>query len=167
MTHLPAFTLDELAKKTNTSLVGDPAKRISGVSDLEGASENEVSFLANSRYMSQMLATNAGCVVIGKEVELQENRNFLISENPSHTFQQLIELFYVDVAPRSGFSGIHPSAVVHPEAIIEEGVTLAPHAVVDAKAHIGRGAFIGSNAYIGPQVTVGEYSTIYPNVVIR
>src|SRR5208282_4500414 len=161
------ITLKELAEITKTELVGDPQAPISGIADLESASASDISFLANSRYAAEMRQSNAGCIVLSKSAERPAGKNFLLSDDPSKTFQELIELFYQDRAPFSGFTGIHPSAVVHPTATLCEDVTLGPHAVVDAKACIGKGTFIGSNAYIGPSVEIGKECHIHPNVVIR
>lgn len=164
---MPAYSLAFLATKTQSELIGDADVTITGVSDLESATSSDVSFLANPRYMSQMVASSAGCIIIGKDAERPDGKNYLLSDNPSYAFQMLIELYHQDIAPRSGFTGVHPTAVVHPEAVIEDAVTICPHAVIDAKAHIHTGAFIGSNSYIGPHVIVGEHSVIHPNVVIR
>lgn len=161
------YTLQQLASKTNTTVIGDASFMISGVADLESAAPGDISFLANPRYRAQMQKSSAGCIVIGKEEVRIEGRNYILSENPTQTFQELITLFCTEVAPRSGFSGIHETAVIHPEAIIEEGVTILPHAVIDAKAHIKRGTFIGSHVYIGPKTVLGTECVIHANVVIR
>jgi UDP-3-O-[3-hydroxymyristoyl] glucosamine N-acyltransferase len=161
------ISLKELAEKTKTELVGNPELEISGVADLESATVSDISFLANPRYAAQMLQSDAGCIVISKTADSISGKNFLLSDDPSKTFQELIELFYADRAPYSGFTGIHPTATVHPTSVIGENVTICPNAVVDTKAKIGKGSFIGSNVYVGPHVTIGEGCHIHPNVVIR
>jgi UDP-3-O-[3-hydroxymyristoyl] glucosamine N-acyltransferase len=167
MKQQPSYTLKELAEHTNTSVEGDPAIVISGVADLESATEDTISFLANPRYFVQMQNSKAGAIVLSKSVSRPSGKNYLLSENPSRAFQQIVELFAKDSYPLTGFSGIHPSAVIHQTAKIAENVTIAPQAVVDLDVVIGAGSFIGSFVYLGPGVTIGKDCVIHPHVTIR
>ncbi len=162
-----SYTLRELAEKTATVLEGAPDVRITGVADLESATADTASFLANPRYAQQMFRSAAGVIVVTKETERPSGKNYLLSEHPSRTFQQLIELFSVQLPPLCGFQGVHQSAVIHPTAFLGEEVTVAPQAVIDAQASIGAGSFIGSGSYIGPGVVIGKACIIHPHVVIR
>lgn len=167
MTKQLSYTLHELAEKTNTLLEGDGHIQIAGVADLESATASDISFLANPRYNQQMKVSQAGVIVVSKNTERDPKKNFLISDNPSVTFQQIIELFAVDLPPLSGFTEVHESAVIHKTARIGEKVTVAPRAVIDANASIGDGSFIGSGVFVGPAVSIGKECVIHPNVVIR
>ncbi|MBS0654325.1 MAG: UDP-3-O-(3-hydroxymyristoyl)glucosamine N-acyltransferase [Verrucomicrobia bacterium] len=164
---LVSYTLRELAEKTKTELSGSGDVRIFGVADLESASAEHASFLANPRYLQQMQDSKAGVVVVSRDTERSQEKNYLISENPSYTFQELIELFATQLPPLSGFKGVHERAVIHPTACVHATATIGPNAVIDAGASVGEGSFIGSNCYIGPEVSIGAHCTIHPNVVIR
>lgn len=162
-----SYSLQELAEKTGCGLSGEGSKRITGVSDLESATASDVSFLANPRYKMQMMHSQAGCVVVSKQESDTGDRNLLLSDNPTETFQQLITLFCSDAAPRTGFSGVHVTAVIHPTAEISEDVTILPYAVIDADVRVGRGSFIASHVYIGPKSCLGTNCTVYAGAVIR
>jgi UDP-3-O-[3-hydroxymyristoyl] glucosamine N-acyltransferase len=162
-----SYTLCELAEKTSTVLESHLEVLITGVADLESATPAEASFLANPRYLQQMHDSKAGVIVVSKETERRLEKNYLISENPSATFQQLIELFATQCPPITAFNGVHERAVVHPTAVLHASVSVGPNAVIDAGAVIGEGSFIGSNCYICPAVTIGKQCVIHPNVVIR
>jgi UDP-3-O-[3-hydroxymyristoyl] glucosamine N-acyltransferase len=161
------YTLAELAKLTSTQLIGDPQHRISHVADLENAQSQDASFLMNHRYTAAMKDSKAGVVFIDPNVEPIPDRNFLISDNPSKSFQQVIELFHAAKDQDTGFNGIHPSAIVHPQALIGRDVSIAPYAVIAKGAKIGDRTTIGSGVYIGPHVCIGSNCTIHPHVVIR
>ena len=162
------FNLAQLAELTKTNLVGDPSHVIHHVADLETASPEDASFLANPNYDKAMRASKAGVVFVAQGTELVPGRNFLIAENPSRDFQDLVELIFGEsVKIQSGFSGIHPTSVIHPTATIGKGATIGPHAVVDKDAVIGNNTTVSSGAYIGYAVRVGNDTFIHPNVTIR
>ncbi|MDB6081570.1 MAG: UDP-3-O-acylglucosamine N-acyltransferase, partial [Chlamydiia bacterium] len=165
-----SYTLQELADKMQVSLKGDPKNRISGVADLESATENDASFLANARYEKTMASSKAGVIVVSLQQPLgseSEQKNFLLTDDPSSAFQELIELFAQDKAKSSYFSGIHPTAVIHESVQLGKDVTVGPYAVIEKGAQIGDGTTISSHVYIGPDVFIGKGCIIHPQVTIR
>lgn len=160
-------TLKELAQLTHSELIGDPSYRIENVADLEEATAFDASFFSNPRYQRAFEQSQAGVIFVTKQAKLKENRQYLLCENPSTAFQQLIDLFYPSRSSPSGFTGIHPTAVIHPTAHLEENVTVGPYAVIDEHVRIKKNTFIGSGTYVGPYTTIGESCLIHPHVVIR
>lgn len=163
----PRFTLAYLAKKTGARAHGDETCEIDNVAGLDTATSTDVSFLANSKYLEMMLASNAGVICVSDSLDLPEGKNFLISSNPSRTFQQIAELMMAVNRPKSAFTGIHPKASVHESTQVGENVTIAPGAVIDQKCVIGKNSVISSNVSIGPGVTIGEGCFINSGAVIR
>jgi UDP-3-O-[3-hydroxymyristoyl] glucosamine N-acyltransferase len=159
--------LDELAILTNCQLVGDPNHVISGVADLETAKSQDASFFSNPRYEQAMKDSNAGVIFVDPQTPLIKEKNYLISDQPSSAFQQLVDAFHPARQFPSGFKGIHPSAVIHETAQLEEGVSVGPHAVIDEGVKIGAGTFIGAGSYVGPDTSIGHSCMIHPQVVIR
>lgn len=163
-----AFTLAELATLTNSSLVGDADYKISNVADLETATCNDASFLANPIYEKAMLTSLAGVVFIAPSVHLIPSRNFLVSQDPSRAFQMVVEAFFgVEAQIHSGFQGIHPSAVIHETASIGQNVTIGPLAVIDKDVIIGDHTTIGAGCYLGYKVSIGSHTFLHPHVTIR
>jgi len=161
------LTLQELAEQTGSRLNGNAQYPIQNVADLETATEEDVSFLANQRYEQAMNKSKAGAIFVSPTTILPPNKNFLIHENPSAAFQKAIELFHGKMEPLSGFSDIHPTAVIHNSCSIGSGVTIGPYAVIDKEAVIGDGTFIGSGCYIGPRTTIGKDCILHPHVTVR
>ena len=161
-----SFTLQQLAELTGSKLIGNGQLQITHVSDLESASPEEASFLANARYYQAMAKSKAGVVFVQEQVTLVPNKNFLVHLDPSRAFQQVIELFY---PPRkiSGFSGIHSTAVIHSEAILGQDVSVGPHAVIESGARIGDRTFIGAGTYVGLAAQIGADCIIHPHVTLR
>lgn len=162
-----SFTLVELAALTNSKLIGNPEHVISGVADLETATSHDASFFSNPRYQQAMNHSNAGVIFVDSSAILIENKNYLLSDQPSQSFQQLVDVLFPPRQSPSGFTGIHPTAVIHQTAQISEGVTIGPHATIDEGAKIGASTFIGAGVYVGPDTTIGSFCLIYPRAIIR
>lgn len=165
--HKKYYTLAEIAELTQSKLIGDPDYLISNVSDLQTADAEDASFLANPNYEQAMKRSKAGVIFISEALEENADRNFLINSDPSRAFQKLLEMFHENIIKLSGFSGIHPSAVIHEKSTIGNNVSIGPLAIVDQNAKIGDNTTIGAGCYIGPGVIIGEQSVIHPNVTIR
>jgi UDP-3-O-[3-hydroxymyristoyl] glucosamine N-acyltransferase len=168
VTEVKTYTLFELSQITSGTLKGDPNAIVSGIADLKQASATDVSFLSNHKYQHLLDTTKAGLICLKDDVVPPPQLNTLVCEDPSLTFQKIAELFLEDsLAPRTAFSGIHETAVIHPTAEIAENVEIGPYAVIDAKVKIGSSTKIGSHVYIGPQVEIAEDCLIYSSVSIR
>ena len=164
---MQSFTLEDLAVHTGATLDGDRTLRIAGVSDLEHATPSDMSFFWNPRYHQQMVASRAGAILVSPLVERPAGKNYLVHDDPNGAFQAILTLFQCSNSCRSGFVGIHPTAVVHGTAKIGIDVTIGPYAVIDEGVIIGDRTSIGPLVSVGPKSTIGEDCTIYPHVTIR
>lgn len=160
------FTLGKLAEITGCELIGDRNATVTGVDELETAAITDVSFLANPKYKELLKKTQAGAICIDRKTPQIEGKNYLLSDHPSLTFQQIISLLAHD-ASKSGFEGIHKTAVVHPSSKIGKNVTIGPCAVIDRDTVIGDNTAIHAQVSIGPEVTIGSGCVVYPHVTIR
>jgi UDP-3-O-[3-hydroxymyristoyl] glucosamine N-acyltransferase len=159
------FTLAELAAHTAAQLIGDPNARIAGVNTLDEASQDDASFLANPRYAHAMQQSAAGVICVAPEIVLPEGRNYLVSDHPSKAFQKIAELLLP--IGKSGFAGIHPTAVIHETANIHKSVQVGPYAIIDRDAKIDEGTVIGAHVSIGYEVQIGSYCYFHPSSVVR
>lgn len=161
------LTLQEVAELTKCQLIGDPAAVIYGVADLESATDEDATFLANLRYQHLLKDTQAQVIFIEPQALRLEGKSYLLSTHPSQAFQQVLDFFHPVRSAPSGFTGIHPTAVIHETAKIGKRVTIGPHAVIDEHVLIEDETFIGAGCYIGPYTTIGKQCLIHPRVVVR
>ncbi len=161
------YTLAELSALTSATLVGNPHHEVCGLEALESAGPEDVSFLANPRYRQAMRDSKAGVVCIDRETPTEEGKNYLISNDPSQTFQVIAQHLLKEVHHTSGFPGIHPTAVIHPTAKIGNNVQIGPHVVIDQGCSIGDHTQIFPFVSIGPGVTIGESCILYAHATIR
>ncbi len=160
------FSLADLAKLTGAKLQGDPEQIITAVADLQSATAEDASFLANDRYAPLLATTAAGVICISNQTVLLPGKNYLISDDPSRTFQQIAEAFLKE-RKTTGFTGIHPTAVIHETAKLGENVNVGPYAVIDEDADIDEGTTISSFAYVGIGVQIGKNCFLHTHSIIR
>jgi UDP-3-O-[3-hydroxymyristoyl] glucosamine N-acyltransferase len=139
-----SFTLGELAEKLGCQLVGDPQVRITGMSTLEKAGPQELTFLANLKYAPKLKGTQAAAVLAAEPLKSSDAAT-LVSSNPYHDFARALALFYEPPRP---MPGIHPTAVIA------------------GTAQVGSQASVGAYAVIGEHVRIGARAVIHPLVVL-
>lgn len=147
-----AYSLSELAERFGLALHGAGETLIAGVGTLEFAKTEQLSFLANPKYRSQLGATAAAAVVASAEAVDAAPCPVLISRNPYADFARIAALFEPQPARPPG---VHPSAVVSPDAKIDASAHIGPFVFVAAGASIGAGAVIGAHCSIGEDCQVG------------
>lgn len=156
--------LSILARKLNGELVGpDGESEVAGVSTLQAAKPDQICYFGNRQY-KKYLKTTCALAVITREMLESSAANLILVNEPYRAFREALILFRRESI--SGFTGIHPTSVIHPDAVLSADVTVGPNAVVDSCARIGSGSFIGAGSIIGPGVTIGCGCFINPVVSI-
>ncbi len=154
--------LDEIAERLSCTLQGDGSIDIRGVATLEDATEGDLSFLTNTKYLAEAKRTMASAVIVGSDCP-DLGRSLLKHKNPYLTFAKAIEVFH---SPPRRQPSVHPSAWVSDLAVIGADVS------IDAFTHIADGVIIDDRVRIGSNCTVeegariGEGTTIHSGSVI-
>ena len=161
------FLLQELAEAFSVTLVGDPSHAICGVNTLEEASLEDASFLANPRYFEAMKKSHAGVVCIDEKTPLLEGKNYLVSNNPSRLFQNIVEKILQVKDRRELYKGIHPTAIIHPTAKIGKDVSIGAYCVIEEDVMIAEQTILYPHVYIGYSTSVGKGCLFYPFSSIR
>ncbi|MBD8527225.1 UDP-3-O-(3-hydroxymyristoyl)glucosamine N-acyltransferase [Pseudomarimonas arenosa] len=156
------LALSELAERFGLELVGDD-HAIDGVATLLRASGNEVAFLANPAYRSQLADTQAGAVVVAEADRGAVPGRCLVSRNPYADFARIAALFEARPTLRSG---VHPSAVVDPQATIDPTAEIGPHCSIGPGTRVGAGVRLGPGCIIGEDCELGAGSELVARVVL-
>jgi UDP-3-O-[3-hydroxymyristoyl] glucosamine N-acyltransferase len=159
------FTVKELAALSGGELVGDSTLKITGAASLGEATQEEVSFFANRKYVGLLRKTRASAVFVPPDFAEPINAAQIRVSNPTKAFEQVVLKFAPK--PITFTPGIHPSAVVDPSAQFGNGVSIQPLAVIEAGAQIGDDTIIGAGSYVGHETIIGSACHIYPHVTIR
>jgi UDP-3-O-[3-hydroxymyristoyl] glucosamine N-acyltransferase len=163
------LTLGEIVQRLGGEVVGDAALRVAGLAPLDQAGAQQLAFLANPKYLSQVESTRAGAVLIAPadlaKLDASEGRNFIVTPNPYAYFARVAQLF-IDLAAPKTPAGVHPSAVIEAGAQVAASAVIGPHVVVEAGAVIGENVRLDAHVTIGRGTRIGDGSHLYPNVTV-
>lgn len=158
-------TTSELAEKIGAIVQGDADLPITSYNTLEAAGSNDVSFLANVKYLAAAKSTQAGAVVVSPEHAKEiEGKTLLVAEDPYFAWRNvMVEMIGFREHPSAGVS---EQAVIHPSATIGKDVYIGPFCTVDANASIGDRSVLYPGCYVGQAASVGQDCQLYANVVV-
>jgi UDP-3-O-[3-hydroxymyristoyl] glucosamine N-acyltransferase len=162
-----SLTLGTIVETLGGRLLGSPDTHVSGLAPLQSAQPDQVSFLSQARYQSQLANSLAGCVIVGPlfEAQVAQRPAAIITEDPYLYFARLTRLWKRTVRQPCG-PRIHPSAVIDPEARIAEDAVIGPLCVVERGAEVGAGTWLKSRVTLGEDCKIGARCLVHSGVVI-
>jgi UDP-3-O-[3-hydroxymyristoyl] glucosamine N-acyltransferase len=155
--------LQQLAAVVGCDYRGAGDLPITGVASLEKANGEQLSFLANPKYASQLKNTQAAAVVLKPELAENFEGAAILSDDPYLTFAKAAALFE---RRREFVPGIHPSAVIHETASIDPGAHIGPFCVIGENSRIGAGCILENHVSIGPDCRLGNHCHLKPQVTL-
>ena len=75
------LTLEQIAIIINASLSGDPSIKISGINTLTDANSDQISYAVSQKYKKSLINSNAGAVIVDKNLIELCPTNALLVEN--------------------------------------------------------------------------------------
>ncbi len=164
--------LADVASAVGGKVVGDPELLLRGISALDRAGAQELSFLASAKYAKELVTSAAGAVLVTPELADAPGRcaNRVVVARPHEAMLALLPRFYR--MPERPFVGVHPSAVVAADAVVDPDSCIEAFTVVGAGARIGKGSWVGPHCTIGDGVVVGpdcrlvDQVTLYPGTTL-
>lgn len=160
-------TVAQIAKLTNGQAEGDTEILLAGVSGLEQAGPDDLSFLGNAKYLGAAAATKAGCVLLplsARQTPCPAKARIFV-EDPQYAFSLVLGLMESQ-KPKSPPT-IDPQSRIHYQSKLGTGVCVGPFTVIERAALVGEGTIIGAQCFIGENVRIGRRCLIYPHVTIR
>jgi UDP-3-O-[3-hydroxymyristoyl] glucosamine N-acyltransferase len=162
-----ALSLGQIIESLGGRLIGDPQHLIQKLAPLDTAQADALSFLSNPKYQSQLVTTQAGCVIVSPAVAetVKVTAALIVADNPYHYFARLTQLWRqhtrVNDEPL-----VNPSAVIHPLAHVDASARIGPLCVVERGAHIGANTWLKSGITVGEDCRIGERCIVHAGVVI-
>ncbi len=157
-------TLKEIAKLIDGKVVGDGDILITGASGIKEASEGDITFLANPKYMPLMDKTRAAAIITSADAQ-KTNKPVILTENPSLAFAKIISLITPDDAGHP--KAIDYTVVMGKNVVLGKDVAIGPYVVISDNVTIGDNTIIYAGCFIGHHTKIGSKTLIYPHVSIR
>ena len=149
------MTIEEIAEYIGLDYQND--KEIIGLNTLTDSNENELTFLENKKYISDLKNTKAPAVLITKEN---------ISEVPSGTIALICEEPYLMLARISKLFAPNVVEVDGEKPLVGGGTKVMPNVYIGKNSVVGSDCTIMAGAFIGDNVIIGNNTIIYPNVTV-
>jgi UDP-3-O-[3-hydroxymyristoyl] glucosamine N-acyltransferase len=156
-------SLQEIAAAVGAHLHGDGSVEVAGVASIGSASQHDLVFVEDEKYLSRALQSGAGAVIAGEFAAGSSGKPLLVTAHPKLTFAQAARFLH-DAGREK--RRVQASAVVDVSARLAPGVVVEEHAVIAEQAEIGEGTRIGAGCVIGRGVKIGRECEIYPRVTI-
>lgn len=149
------MTLKEIANYVGISCQDE--KEIIGLNTLTNSNENELTFLENKKYLSDLKNTKAAAVLVTKENEavVPSNTIALVCDEPYLMLAKISKLFAPNIVEKDGL-----------EPIIGKNTVIMPNAYIGKNSSIGDNCTIMAGSFIGDNVSIGDNTIIYPNVTV-
>jgi UDP-3-O-[3-hydroxymyristoyl] glucosamine N-acyltransferase len=148
--------LSEIAKIVGAEFNGAD-KEICSMNTLKDATENELSFIANPKYVKDMADSKAAAILVD-----EKTKEYV----PQGSVALVVDDAYWQMATLSKYFSSPVEDYDASEAIIGQGSRVDPKATVANGAKVGKNTIIMAGAYVGSGAEVGDNTIIYPNVVI-
>jgi UDP-3-O-[3-hydroxymyristoyl] glucosamine N-acyltransferase len=158
-----SVTLAELIARFGGELVGDGSQTVRQVAPLDRALPDEIGFVSQNKYLSQLTDTRAGAVILPADARDATPLPRILTANPYLYFARVSALLNPPPRPPAG---IHPAASVAPDAEIAADASIAAGAVVGSGARIGARTVVGANSVIGEHAQVGADCLLHAHVTL-
>ena len=108
------MNIQDIATKINGKVIGDAQHAIKFPAKIEDAQQNNITFLANIKYLDFVYSSNAGCIVISSDVYNENMKgNFILVDDAYSAFSKVLSIFNAEVTTEiSDKAFIHPSAKI-------------------------------------------------------
>lgn len=162
-----ALRLGSLIDALGGELHGDANLLIEGLAPLESSRPGQLSFLSQPRFLKQLAACQASCVIVSPQFAQQaRSRGACIVTDQPYLYYARVTQLWKKSLPAVVVPMIHPSAVIDPQARIHPSARIGALCVVEAGAQVGADTELKSRVTLGERCVVGERCLIHPGVVI-
>ncbi|MDR0581138.1 MAG: UDP-3-O-(3-hydroxymyristoyl)glucosamine N-acyltransferase [Holosporaceae bacterium] len=159
------ITVAQLADTCGFGVVGYGDFKISGIATLKSATNNELSFFGNKKYLSDLKTTTAGAVIITENdvANLPTDSIGLVCSNVMLGYANVLQVLYPE-EKRS--AQICASAKIHETAQLGAGCHIGEHVIIEENVIVGNDVVVGHNSVIGRGCKIGDNCCIGNNVTI-
>jgi len=157
------LTIQELAKRLEAELVGDGSCKIRAVGPVGSADENCITFISDTKHLSQLGKSRAGSVIVGEKVE-DWTRPQLVVKNVNAALIEVMKIFAPKLRP--ALPGVDTSAKLGQNVKFGKNASIGAQVVIEDNVEIGEGSIIASGCKIGQNTKIGENSRLDCNVVV-
>lgn len=152
-----------LAKHLGATLIGSGTVQVNGISGIEFATPDKITFLSEDKYLGMLKNSHAGAILAPHPIDNLKIPQLVVNDI-NRSILKILEYFaphYPLPAP-----GIDPSARVHGSVKLDKGVSVGAYTVIEKGVIIDEDTIIGDGCKIGCNCKIGKNCRIDSHVVI-
>ena len=117
------ISINKLAKILDGEIIGNEKVTLYNLSKIEDASEGDITFLSNPKYIHLIYKTKASVVIIDRGIDYKTKNtpNLLVVENAYSSFNKLLNLIS---KKKLEFTGIHNLSSVDKSTVVGKDVSI-------------------------------------------
>jgi len=155
------FTLIQIAEQINGEVAGNKQHLIRMPARIEEAQSDQITFLANEKYLPYLSTTKAGCIVVSKHLfdRLSDKGklNFIVVEDAYSAFTNLLQLYQqLQSGQIKNTYEAGKDTVIYPNVYIGENVTIGDNCIIYPNVSIYHDCIIGNNCIIHSGAVIGS-----------
>lgn len=160
-----SLTIAQIAAHVEGTLRGDAERRISGVAPVDLAGPDDLSFVANPRYLPYVQDSLAGVLLVPESLldRVPEEIPTIAVEDAHVALYHVLRLLHPEQREPAA---VHSTAVIAEDVELGADVTVGPYAVIERGAKIGDRCQILAHAFVGQGVRMGTDSVVHPHATL-
>ena len=160
--------IKELLNKNSLEIISNISddETFSSVKTITNASDKDLSFFSNQRYLNNLKNIKAkACLIENKYKEhLPKNCEPIIVKDPYLALALITSLQSEDTFKSNGI--LSKNAIVNSQSNLHKNVQINPFCVIHEETEIFENVYIGPSSSIGPNVIINKNVVIHENVTI-
>ncbi|HEV7348225.1 UDP-3-O-(3-hydroxymyristoyl)glucosamine N-acyltransferase [Telluribacter sp.] len=160
------FTVRDIARMLNGTVVGDENALIRSAAKIEEGQPGCISFLANPKYEQYLYSTRSTAVIVNNGFEPRQAvaSSLIYVGNAYLAFTQLLEQYQKLTA--QGKQGVEQPSHLGEGSSMGQGGYRGAFSYIGNNCRLGNNVKIYPNTYIGDGVSIGDNTVIHPGVRI-
>jgi len=143
---------------------GGADPELDGVAPLDRAGPGDISFLAHPKYLRYVDTTEAGVLLVARQLESKcGDRPRIVVGDVHRALAVILPVLYPTAEPEPG---VHATAILSEGCELADGVSVGAYAVIGRSARIGARARIGAHCVVGDDCVLGEDAVLHPHVTL-
>ncbi len=152
-------------------LVGNEQSLITSIASFEKGGPQTMVFAPNQKAFETALSNKASLIVISNKTAIPTNLSLadtaiIKSANIAVAHARIKQKYADHDLSQSGWSAIHPSAVIHESVQLPKEIRIGPNVVIEQGVTIGEKSNILANVVIEHHANIGTDVTIHPGTIV-
>ncbi len=156
-------TLAELAKLVQGVVQGDPTIQVVRVAPIDRATEGDLTFVANPKYLGRLKECRASAVIVAPGVAVGD-RDVIVAANPYLAFAKVLAFLH---GSSGQLPGVRPGAQVAISASIDPTATIYPGCVIGERSVVGARTIVHPGVCLYADVVIGSDCLLHAQAVVR